>query len=265
MYPIMYLLLAHEDLFDNYDDVIGNVVLKATTAPYSDKGDKAGPPCTKRPRLLEGERRSIRFVPEEENVWHEIPHREELMEDQRDVMFYRREDLKEFKRLAKQEARIIELTCTDDCTEDSFFHEIVQVDAQQLQSIRIFLNGDPPVSSAATLSCCLRGLERHTKRYAVASKTKKVRAKGLETVLMGQERIQLQRRRQQQQSTFNTWRNWRNGTKETAADSDTAEFDLDAVAQLYQEVAVPSVEAALQRAAYDELEAKAIHSSGLVQ
>jgi hypothetical protein len=245
------------------DDGIGDGLLGVSAAPCIENNQKvktAGSPCTKRPRALEGERRSIRFVPEEENVWHEIPSREELLEDhgvEWDVMFYRQEDLREMKRLAKQEVRIVELI-TDDCTKDSFFHDIRQVDSRELNRIRIFLNGDPP-SVSTGLSCCLRGLEKHSNHYAATSKNKGLRAKGRATVLAGQERIQ----KQQNSIPSNPWSSWRNLIKETAPDSDKDDFDT--VAQLYKDVAMPSVEAALQRAAFDELEALAIHSSEFVQ
>jgi hypothetical protein len=270
----MYLLLEHnnKDIFfdSSHDDDCcrkeddGVLLLEAITAQAIDIPSCS--PANKRPRLgcLE-ERRSVRFD-DNNNLWHLIPNREQLVADGVEFcdMFYGREELRELKRLAKLEVRIVELICDKDdddsyTTEDSFslFHKIVPVDQEQLQSIRIFLAGDYPrlPSSRKTLSCCLRGLEKHSARSAT---TRALRTKGLTTVLRGQDRLQQHYEAKQRQYRA-PWSAWRHRAKITAhSDMDA---DMDAVAQLYKDVLLPCVEAALQRAARDELEAQVIYHS----
>lgn len=264
----MYLLLEHQDIHDVMisDDEL--VEVKSSSSCSSRKDENIDnnkpipPPCTKRQRLEDGEPRRIRFVPDEDNLFHEIPTRQELYEEhgvEWDQLFYQPEDLRELKRQAYLEVRIVELTCREDeCTEDYFFHEIVVVDSEELQRLRIFLNGTPPPTSSS-LTCCLRGLEKRSSRFTAAGSNKsksnkKVRAKSLATVLMGQEKLQ-------QQRTAGSWRNWLNPTAQETTVTDDVDDQMDLVAQLYKDVTMPSVEAAQQRAAYDELEAKAIYSS----
>jgi hypothetical protein len=261
----MYLLLEHQDIHDVMicdDELVEVKTSPSSTCSHENNNATFPRPCTKRQRLLDdGEPRRIRFVPDDENVCHEIPTRQELYEEhgvEWDQLYYQPEDLRELKRQAYLEVRLVELTYNqDDCNENYFFHDIVVVDCKELQRLRIFLDHAPPVTD--NLTCCLRGLEKRSSRFNWAGSNKsksnkKVRARGLATVLMGQERLQEQR-------TSSTWRNWIH--QESAPIMTHADMDcqMDVVAQLYKDVAMPSVEAAQQRAAYDELEARAIYKS----
>jgi hypothetical protein len=266
----MYLLQEHQDIHDvmmSSDDELVETTSSTCSGrenSSSNNNNATVPrPCTKRQRLLDGEPRRIRFVPEEDNLCHEIPTRQELYEEhgvEWDQLYYQPEDLRELKRQAYLEVRLVELTYSnqDDCTEHYFFHDIVVV---ELQNLRIFLDHAPPVT-ADSLTCCLRGLEKRSSRFnhegSNRSKSnKKLRAKGLATVLMGQERLQEQR-------TSGTWRNWIHQETAPTMTHDDIDSQMDVVAQLYKDVTMPSVEAAQQRAAYDELEAKAIYQSSEV-
>jgi hypothetical protein len=283
----MYLLLEHQDIHDvmmisDDDELVEVKTSSSSTCSSSHENSNhhhhhhaAVPrPCTKRQRLLveDGEpqqqRRRIRFVPEKDNLCHEIPTRQELFEEHGvglwDQLYYQPEDLRELKRQAYLEVRLVELTYTDDdCTENYFFHDIVVVDAKELQRLRIFLDHPPPVAENG-LTCCLRGLEKRSSRFnnnnwAGGSNTskKKLRAKGLATVLMGQERVQEQR-------TSGTWRNWIHQETAPTMTLDEIDSQMDVVAQLYKDVTMPSAKAAQERAAYDELEARAIYQSSEV-
>jgi hypothetical protein len=268
----MYLLLEHQDIHDVM--ISDDELMEVKTSPSSTCGSNENShnnnatvprPCTKRQRLsLDGEPRKIRFVPEEDNLFHEIPTRQQLYEEhgvEWDQLYYQPEDLRELKRQAYLEVRLVELTCSEhDCTEDSFFHDIVEVDSKELQRLRLFLDHAPPV--ADSLTCCLRGLEKRSSRFNCegsnkSKSNKTIRAKGLETVLMGQERLQEQR-------TSGTWRNWIRQETTPPMTHDDMYRQMDVVAQLYKDVTMSSVEAAQQRAAYDELEAKAIYQSSEV-
>jgi len=269
----MYLSLEHQDIHDVMmsDDELVEVKTSHSSTYSSSNEENTNAfiprPCTKRQRLLEdsssrSEPRKIRFVPDEENLCHEIPTRQALYEEhgvEWDQLYYQPEDLRELKRQAYLEVRLVELTYSnDECAEHYFFREIVVVDAKELQRLRIFLDHAPPVTD--NLTCCLRGLEKRSSRFnhwAGGNKNnsnKKVRAKGLATVLMGQERLQEQR-------TSGTWRNWVHQETTPTMTRDEMDSQMDVVAQLYRDVTMPSVEAAQQRAAYDELEAKAIYAS----
>jgi len=269
----MYLSLEHQDIHDVMmsDDELVEVKTSHSSTYSSSNEENTNAfiprPCTKRQRLLEdsssrSEPRKIRFVPDEENLCHEIPTRQALYEEhgvEWDQLYYQPEDLRELKRQAYLEVRLVELTYSnDECAEHYFFREIVVVDAKELQRLRIFLDHAPPVTD--NLTCCWRGLEKRSSRFnhwAGGNKNnsnKKVRAKGLATVLMGQERLQEQR-------TSGTWRNWVHQETTPTMTRDEMDSQMDVVAQLYRDVTMPSVEAAQQRAAYDELEAKAIYAS----
>jgi hypothetical protein len=274
----MYLLLEHQDLQDVMISDEEMVEAKSSVPCSSSGNTNTHPtllpprPCTKRQRLGEPSRRSrnIRFVPDEDHLVHEIPTRQELYEEhgvEFDQLFYQPEDLRELKRQAYLEVRIVELTYSNDCSEDTFFREILQVDSKELQHLRIFLDHMPAVMNNGTLTCCLRGLEKRSSRYSHYSggKHKKVRARGLATVLMGQERLQQERR-------SGSWRHWLLHPTKAAPPMPTAAVmteedvysQMELVAQLYKEVTMPSLEAAQERAVYDELEAKAIHSASEV-